>query len=355
MARLVVTDSLGCQAASATTVDMKVHDLPRLVISPDSPYVCLNSSTTLTASGGSSYLWSPATGLDRADVPAPVASPTMNTTYQVLTTDDVGCQSTASVLVKVTAPQSVTVTPDTASICQGDELRMVEKGADVYRWIGDIDGTGGSGVILAKPMESTVFMVIGTDFHACFADTVRIPVTVRPVPTVNAGPDVEVLAGDPVTLAATGSADIVQWAWTPADYLSCTGCAQPVASPKKPEDYILKVTNDVGCSAKDTVVAKIICEEARVKIPDAFSPNGDGANDRFVILGIGLVRHIVIFDRWGVKVWERSDFYPADAISCWDGTIHGQPAPVGSYVYFVEMECPAGGVFSRRGTVVLVR
>jgi len=355
MVRLVVADSLGCQAASATTVDMKVHDLPRLVISPDSPYVCLNSSTSLTAAGGSTYVWSPAAGLDRTDVSSPVASPVSNTTYQVTTTDGVGCQSTASVLVKVTAPQSVTVTPDTASICQGEEVRLTEKGADVYRWIGDIEGTGGSGVIVARPSASTVLMVIGTDFHACFADTMRIPITVRPVPTVNAGPDVEVLAGHPVTLAATGSADIVQWAWSPADYLSCTDCAQPVASPKKPEDYILKVTNDVGCSAKDTVVAKIICEEARVRIPDAFSPNGDGANDRMVILGIGQVKHIVIFDRWGVKVWERSNFYPADAISCWDGTIHGQPAPVGSYVYFVEMECPAGGVFSRRGTVVLVR
>ena len=107
--------------------------------------------------------------------------------------------------------------------------------------------------------------------------------------------------------------------------------------------------------ATDTVEAKILCVELNVRIPDAFSPNGDGKNDRFVVLGIGEVKHLVIYDRWGVKVWERNNFYPADAVSCWDGTVHGQPAPVGAYVYYVEMECPTGGVFGRRGTVVLVR
>jgi len=355
MTRLVVTDSLGCQAASDVAVDMKVHDLPRPVVAPDSPYVCLNSSTKLTATGGVSYLWSPAVGLDRVDVAGVVAAPVMNTVYQVVATDDAGCQGSTSVLVKVTAPQLVTVTPDTASICMGDEVRMTEKGADVYRWIGDIEGDGGQGVIVAKPSESTVLMVIGTDFHACFADTVKIPITVRPVPTVNGGPDVEVLAGDPVLLAATGSADVVAWSWTPPDYLSCADCAQPVASPKRPEEYVVKVTNGVACSATDTVVAKILCEESRVRIPDAFSPNGDGRNDRFMIMGIGLVKHIVIYDRWGIKVFERSNFYPVDAGASWDGMFNGYPAPVGTYVYFVEMECPAGGAFARRGTVVLVR
>ncbi len=107
--------------------------------------------------------------------------------------------------------------------------------------------------------------------------------------------------------------------------------------------------------ATDTVAAKILCEESRVRIPDAFSPNGDGKNDRFVILGIGEVKHLVIYNRWGVKMWERNNFYPADAGACWDGTVGGQAAPMGAYAYYVEMECPAGGVFGRRGTVVLVR
>jgi gliding motility-associated-like protein len=164
-----------------------------------------------------------------------------------------------------------------------------------------------------------------------------------------------VLDGAPVDLLATGSADVIGWQWTPTDYLSCSDCAQPVCTPKKPELYTVRVVNGVGCSASDTLPVKLICEEVRVRIPEAFSPNGDGHNDRFDILGIGLVDHLVIFDRWGARVFERSNFYTADLGSQWDGSFHGQPAPVGTYVYFVEMSCPSGGAFTRKGTVVLVR
>jgi gliding motility-associated-like protein len=92
-----------------------------------------------------------------------------------------------------------------------------------------------------------------------------------------------------------------------------------------------------------------------VRIPDAFSPNGDGHNDRFNILGIGEVDHLVIYDRWGDRVFERDHYYTADTDAQWDGRFHGQPAPTGVYVYFVQMSCPSGGVFTRKGTVVLVR
>jgi gliding motility-associated-like protein len=100
---------------------------------------------------------------------------------------------------------------------------------------------------------------------------------------------------------------------------------------------------------------KLLCIEANVRIPEAFSPNGDGHNDRFNILGIGEVDHLVIYDRWGVKVFERDHYYTADTDAQWDGSFHGQPAPTGVYAYFVQMSCPSGGSFMRKGTLVLVR
>jgi gliding motility-associated-like protein len=341
--------------AANTAVNLQVHALPNVVVDPASPFLCQNSSMTLTASGASTYVWSPATGLDRADIAAPVASPMVSTVYQILGTDDAGCQNTASVKVAVVSKENVTVMPDSISVCDKETVQLVAKGADIYYWLEDVTGSDAPGVVTARPTASGIYTVIGRDIHECFTDTALIRVTVLPVPTVDGGPDVEVLAGNPVLLAATGSADVTEWKWTPADYLSCTDCSQPISSPKKPEEYIVMVKNAVGCMAKDTVEAKILCVELNVRIPDAFSPNGDGKNDRFVVLGIGEVKHLVIYDRWGSKVWERSNFYPADASSCWDGTVHGQPGPVGAYVYYVEMECPTGGVFGRRGTVVLVR
>jgi hypothetical protein len=67
------------------------------------------------------------------------------------------------------------------------------------------------------------------------------------------------------------------------------------------------------------------------------------------------VDHLVIYDRWGVKVFERNHFYTADPASGWDGTMGGQLEPSGVYAYFAQFSCPTGGTFARQGTVVLIR
>jgi gliding motility-associated-like protein len=173
---------------------------------------------------------------------------------------------------------------------------------------------------------------------------------------VNASPEIDVLAETPVTIPAVGSSDVVLWQWTPSIDLSCTTCAQPVCTPRQTQQYIVTVTAADGCIASDSVVVKLLCDEAKVRIPDAFTPNGDGHNDRFTILGaISVVNHMAIYDRWGVKVFEADHFAPAAPGAGWDGTMHGQQAPPGVYVYYAEMQCPGGGVFIMKGTVVLIR
>jgi gliding motility-associated-like protein len=360
-AQLVVTDTVGCAAAAAAPVDLTVNPNPVINVSPAAPVACLGSAVVLTASGAVAFSWSPATGLDQATVASPVASPTVTTLYQVTGTDANGCVGMATTSVKVVTREVLAVSPDSMAVCAGGTVNIKATGVDVYTWIGDTVGlsvTGGAGagvVAVARPAASTQYMVVGSDSYGCFSDTAVVAVTVLPLPTVDAGPDVQVLQAQPVTLLGTASADVVSWAWTPPDYLSCTDCAEPVCTPKKGETYTATVTGANGCTASDTVVVGLICEESRVRIPDAFTPNGDGHNDRFSILGIGEVDHLVIYDRWGVKVFERNHSFTADIGSSWDGTMGGQPAPAGVYAYFVQMTCPAGGAFARQGTVVLIR
>lgn len=354
---LVATDTVGCAVAATAPAAVTVNPLPVLAISPLAPVACQGSSVRLSTSGALTYSWTPATGLDAANVGSVLASPVVSTFYTVTGIDANGCSGLDTVTVKVVQPEHLALSPDTASLCAGDSLALHASGTDDYRWVFDVSGLSSVdvGSVVAVPPASLRYTVVGSDAYACFHDTLSVPVTVLPLPAVDAGPSVEVLDGAPVDLLATGSADIVSWQWTPPDYLSCDDCAQPVCTPKKPEVYTVRVVNDVGCSAKDTMSVKLICESARVRIPEAFSPNNDGHNDRFDILGIGLVDHLVIFDRWGARVFERSNFYTADLSSQWDGSFHGQPAPAGTYVYFVEMSCPTGGGFTRKGTVVLVR
>ena len=355
--RLVVTDTFGCAAAGVGTVQVDVQAPPVAYVTPPVATMCLNGQVVLTANGGATYSWQPATGLSAANVSSPVATPAVSTTYTVTVADDIGCTSNQSIGVTVVQPETLSVTPDSTAICPGKSVTLVASGTERYQWIGSTGGLSATDIAdpVARPAESVVYMVAGGDTAGCFSDTLRVEVVLLPVPTVSAGPDETVQAETPVTLAGEATGDVVLWSWTPAIYLSCTDCAQPVCTPKEPEQYILTVTGGDGCTVSDTVVISLLCDESKVRIPDAFTPNGDGHNDRWNILGISEVNHLVIFDRWGEKVFERDHYYPGDADAGWDGTANGRPAPAGVYVYFAQMTCPTGGAFERRGTVVLVR
>lgn len=357
-AKLVVTDSLGCSTAAAAVDPIDVHAPPVVDVSPATALVCLGKSVGLKAIGGQSFSWSPGSTLDDSTIAAPVAAPAANTEYTVTITDNIGCTNTDSVAVRIVRPDTVRVNPDSAAICPGKEVPITATGAYSYQWVGVIDGLSATNVPnpVAAPSATAVYTVAGADSAGCFRDTASVTVTLLPQPTVNAGPDIQVLGETPVTIPAIGGADVVSWQWMPPTDLSCTDCAQPVCTPRQSQQYIVIVTAADGCMANDTVLVQLACDEAKVRIPDAFTPNGDGHNDRFTVLGaISMVNHLVIFDRWGTKVFEADHFYPADPNSGWDGTLHGQPSPPDVYVYYAEMQCPAGGVFTRKGTVVLVR
>jgi gliding motility-associated-like protein len=358
LSKLIVTDTSGCAAAANTTASVKVRPLPVTGITPAQPFVCLNGSVNLVATGpgGSTFTWSPATGLSDPNSGSPIASPLTTTTYQLTITDDIGCTNTAGTTVMVVQPEKVTLTPDT-SVCRGNSIKLQAAGASIYAWIDNLSGLSDpkSATTLVQPPVSATYTVTGSDVYSCFTDTATVNIQVLPVPSVNAGPDIEVMAGTQVQLSAAGSSDVIKWSWTPTTYLSCSDCAEPTCNAISQTQYAVKVRNGVGCDASDTILVKMECEESKVAIPNAFTPNGDGNNDVFIIKGISIVKHLVIFDRNGEKVFERNNFIAADRSSCWNGNFNGHAAPTGIYVYFVEMQCPLGGSFTRKGTVVLIR
>jgi gliding motility-associated-like protein len=99
----------------------------------------------------------------------------------------------------------------------------------------------------------------------------------------------------------------------------------------------------------------VLCQESRIFIPNIFTPNGDGKNDLFMISGQGitLVKSLKIYDRFGIVIFERSNFQINDPGSAWNGKIKGMPVPVGSYVYVTELSCD-NRIIIKRGTVTLV-
>ncbi len=90
----------------------------------------------------------------------------------------------------------------------------------------------------------------------------------------------------------------------------------------------------------------------RVFIPSAFTPNGDGVNDRFEVKGDGISDYSIrIYSRWGSEV-----FYSTSMANAWDGTINGEPAPTGVYVYVVTIKgFQLSRVMVERGSLMLMR
>jgi len=353
---ILVTDANGCAALTSLSGTIDVHPNPVIGFSPAQPVACKGSSLQINATGGTVYEWTPATGLDNPSIASPHASPNANTIYTVSVKDDIGCTNKATLNVTVAQPFTLKAPADT-TICFGKSVLLPVTGANAYKWIDNTAGLNStqSPNPLALPLVTTAYTVTGTDQYSCFTDTAQVTVRIVPLPSVNAGLDQEVQIGTPVRLSVSTDNDIVQWNWSPSIYLNCADCSSPTSTPMAQTAYTVSVKNKNGCIASDTVIIKVQCEETTVRIPNAFTPNNDNNNDVFMIKGISLVKHLIIYDRWGEKVFERSNFIASDRSSCWNGTYKGNPASAGSYVYYVEMQCPAGGVFVMKGSVVLIR
>ncbi|PIQ16181.1 MAG: hypothetical protein COW67_04315, partial [Flavobacteriales bacterium CG18_big_fil_WC_8_21_14_2_50_32_9] len=163
---------------------------------------------------------------------------------------------------------------------------------------------------------------------------------VSPKPTViaTASPSY-IVAGESAQLNATGGGT---YQWSPLNNLTCGTCANPVASPLETTIYTVTVDSN-GCIASDTTLVEV---DDEFFIPEGFSPNGDGVNDLFEIVGIAKYPNndIIIINRWGNKVFEAAP-YKSD----WDGTSQfgvkfGEKLPTGTYFYILDLgkENPSG-------------
>ena len=155
--------------------------------------ICNGSSTTLTATGGSTYLWS--TGATTASISV---SPTTTTTYTVTAYDATGTNSdTDDVTVTVNAIPVANAGAD-VSTCQGTSVTLSASGGSSYLW-----STGATTqTINVNPNSTTTYSVQVTQNGCSSSDTVTV--TVNPSPTINAGSDVTINLGESTTLTATG-------------------------------------------------------------------------------------------------------------------------------------------------------
>jgi gliding motility-associated-like protein len=160
-----------------------------------------------------------------------------------------------------------------------------------------------------------------------------------------------------VTLHTTVNGGVAaSYLWEPSLGLSCPTCAEPVAAATSSMKYLVTATNKYYCKDTATVAIKTFVN-APVAMPNAFSPNGDGKNDYFYVIGsqdIRKVKNLSVFNRYGQKIFESLNSPPNDRQYGWDGAVNGKKVDMGTYVYYATLEYMDGSVKLIKGTLIVV-
>jgi gliding motility-associated-like protein len=244
----------------------------------------------------------------------------------------------------------------TTGTCTGREVVLSVNGPDynsaVYTWqvsgIGTIIGYGPHTISWENTGLQTVALNITRG--SCSLDySTQISVTEILVTTSG---DTLVQNGVPFDLVAeeqsSGTA-IVRW-YDSDGRLLCTGLTCTVTPTAVSQSYTVIATDENDCS--DTARVTVTTEPPTFAyVPTAFTPNGDGINDRLLVLGEKVATApMKIFNRWGEKV------YDGDAkLQGWDGNFRGQPSTVDVYSYVVDVQFTSGERTLLKGVVALLR
>lgn len=177
-------------------------------------------------------------------------------------------------------------------------------------------------------------------------------VAVYPTPTANAGADVHVLQGGSVPLNASADGNKpLTYKWTLLNGSKAIGLDKddvlnPNASPVDDVTYMLTVTSADGCAKSSTVNVMVL---KAPEVPNTFTPNGDGVNDRWEIKYLDTYPNctVEVYNRLGEKLYS-SVGYPLP----WDGTFRGAALPVGTYYYIIN---PKNGRKAITGSITIIR
>ncbi|MFM6934753.1 MAG: hypothetical protein ACKOXP_04865 [Flavobacteriales bacterium] len=175
---VTATNPEGCTLTLPVTVN--VNPTPIVTVSPYNPVLCLGQQANLTASGATTYTWTPAQGLSSTSGSSVIANPSTTTTYIVNGQNAQGCSAHESVTVTVNPNPSVSVSSSYNYICSGQQVTLSASGALNYTWSPStgLSSTSGSSVI-ASPNVTTTYNVNGVDANGC-SSTSSINLVVNP-------------------------------------------------------------------------------------------------------------------------------------------------------------------------------
>lgn len=324
---------------------------------PADTTVCEGSSVQLTASGGTTYQWYRNNQLLPGATGATYQA-TQPGTYTVEVVSALSCRSWVNGSVVLTETLKPAANFEFPYVCVGTALQFnnttVLQSQAPVNWHWDFgDGTQSTlrnpehtfGSIPGQPVTLRVTPVYCPGLVSTVIKKVNLD---QPKPGIRY-PAVNAMLNSSTPLQAR---DIgTKFQWSPVTGLSNPLIRNPIFQYDRQTEYKIRITSTTGCVTTDTQLVRIF-RQPDIFVPSAFTPNGDGQNDKLDVFYIGMMqlRYFRVFNRWGQLLFETKD--PAQR---WDGTYNGVRQPLETYVWIAEMLDEKGAVLIRRGQSILVR
>ena len=229
----LVGNSGGCK--DSTTITINVNPTPTVVVNNPAP-ICSGSTSTLTASGATTFTWMPG-----SIVGSSVSVTPSNTTTYVVTGDSLGCTSTNTVVVNVTTTPTVMVIAATNTVCSGQSLPLIAGGATTYTWSANAGSATTQTVIVTPGSNPTIYTVTGANGNCQSTGTISIGVVTTPTLTAVSPP--AICAGQSATLTASVAPGTANLNWQPGGSSNDT----IIVSPSTSASYTVTANNG-GCT-----------------------------------------------------------------------------------------------------------
>jgi gliding motility-associated-like protein len=349
--------STGCENTTSTSVTVNPLPTGGISINGNNQFICDGYSVALIGTGGDIYQWY----LNNAAIPGATSSTyqaTRTGTYALELTSPFGCKNFVTsrpAFTVLTKPKADFRPP---SGCIGNTLSFTnlsqsgQSGPVIYQWnFGDNSGSdlqNPQHTYLNKGAYSASLKVIPTTCPMLYDSSSSLVIIEAPVPGIRY-PTVKTLINSSTTLRARTFG--INYLWQPSVGLNNPLIVAPIFNDDEENDYIIRITNAYGCVTYDSVKVRIF-GFSDIQVPTAFSPNGDGHNDKLDVFLIGIkeLTFFKVFNRWGQLMFETND-----RLQLWDGRFRDKDQPLETYVWIAQGIGIDGKKITKRGQTVLIR
>jgi len=360
---VTVTNDVGCEATAMVNIaePAEAFEVSLEVVEPIAcggdengaiQAITTGPATTIT------YTWGhPATGSDSKNLPAG--------TYFITVTNELGCEAIAE--IELVEPEPLTFSTEKIDVgCivgpSGGQVAITDVQGGVGPYLYALNGLFYSPDTLITGLTEAVFDIYVQDAVGCEVFQ-SIPIFGPPELLLDLGPDFTIQLGEEVELQGLNTGSIVTYDWQSdmstefvcADSLDCFEVSFT------PTDDVVVELNIVDtvtqCRTSDEVYIEVQ-RDRKIYVPNAFSPNGDGDNDIFMVYGqqgVEQVLSFVVADRFGDIVHSKSNFPSEDPAFGWDGNFRGRAMNTGVFTYYAQVRFIDGAIEIFRGDVTLMR